>query len=148
MIFDSLQNSHRYEAMHPLFKKAFDYLKNNDLSQAAPGKIVLDGERLYINVSELHGKKAEDAKLELHRKYIDIQIVFSGNEAMGWCTDSHCQTEIAPYSDEKDIVYFEDTPTTYVHVKPGEFVIFFPEDGHAPCVGEGAIKKAIVKVLI
>ena len=52
------------------------------------------------------------------------------------------------YNEEKDITFFADTPTTYIQVQPGEFAIFFPEDGHAPGIAEGNFKKVIVKVRI
>ena len=54
----------------------------------------------------------------------------------------------APYNPEKDITFFADKPTTYVDVQPGEFAIFFPEDGHAPGIAEGNFRKVIVKVKI
>ena len=148
MIYDHLNNCALYESMHPLFKKAFDYLKSHDLSSAAPGKIVLDEDKLYINVQEPKGKTMEEARLELHQKYIDIQVILQGKETMGWKAADQCKEFQAPYNVEKDIVFFSDKPTQYVTLEPGNFAIFFPGDGHAPCIGDAFIKKAIVKVLI
>jgi len=109
---------------------------------------MLDGDHLFISLVELDGKKPEAAKMEAHKKYIDIQIVLSGQETMGWTAIENCKNEINPYNAENDIVFYTDKPTTYVTVNPGEFAIFFPEDGHAPAISDGRIKKAIVKVLI
>ncbi|MDP4277327.1 MAG: YhcH/YjgK/YiaL family protein [Bacteroidota bacterium] len=148
MILDSLKNSDAYCALHPLLKKAFDYIKSHDLSVIEPGKIVVDGDRLFISVSELNGKTPEAAKMEGHQKYIDIQIVLKGEEKMGWTAIEHCTHVLEPYNSEKDIAFFTDKPTAFIDVQPGEFVIFFPEDGHAPAIGDGPIKKAIVKVLL
>ena len=67
---------------------------------------------------------------------------------MGWTSIEHCTNEIDSYNPEKDIIFYADKPTTYITVNPGEFVIFFPEDGHAPAIGNGPIKKAVVKVLV
>ncbi len=148
MIFDNLSNSSVYESLHPLFKKAFDYLKQNDLSNVAPGKIELDGAKLYISVQEPKGKTPEEAKLETHAKYIDIQYLIQGKEAIGWAYAGDCKLEKAPYNPEKDITFFDDKPTCDVELLPGDFCIFFPGDAHAPCIGSGFIKKAVVKVLI
>jgi beta-galactosidase beta subunit len=41
---------------------------------------------------------------------------------------------------------YSDTPDTYFSLKDGQFVIFFPEDVHAPMLGEGLIKKLVVKI--
>ena len=43
--------------------------------------------------------------------------------------------------------FYHDQPTSYVDLLPGDFVILFPEDGHAPFIGDGSpISKLIVKV--
>ena len=38
MILDSLNNTKKIECLHPLFKKAFDYLKSTDFSKVEDGK--------------------------------------------------------------------------------------------------------------
>ena len=148
MILDSLKNASASFSLNPRFKKAFDYIKNNDLAKMEPGKIVLDGDNLFISLVEIDGKKPEVAKMEAHKKYIDIQIVLVGQEMMGWSAIENCKREIAPYNAENDIIFYTDKPTSYITVNPGEFAIFFTEDGHAPAISNGRIKKAIVKVLI
>jgi len=50
------------------------------------------------------------------------------------------------FNAEKDIQFFEDEPQTYYTMRPGQFSVLFPEDGHAPMVGEGVVRKVIVKV--
>ncbi len=148
MILDSLKNTAAVEKIHPLFKQAFDYIKANDLSKVAPGKIELDGANLFISVAEITGKTQEAARIETHNKYIDIQIPVVGVETMGWLAGEYCKNTTDGYNAEKDITFFTDKPSTYVKVQPGEFIVFFPEDGHAPAIGEGFIKKLIVKVLV
>ena len=59
-----------------------------------------------------------------------------------------CGLPDAEYNSVKDITKYEGMADTYVTCKPGEFAIFFPQDGHAPCISDAAeIKKAIFKVL-
>ncbi|MDD4920909.1 MAG: YhcH/YjgK/YiaL family protein [Bacteroidales bacterium] len=148
MILDSLKNASASFSLNPRFKQAFDFIQNNDLAKMEPGKLILDGENLFISLVELEGKKPEVAKMEAHKKYIDIQLVLAGQETMGWTAIENCINETEPYNGEKDIIFYTDKPTSYVTVNPGEFAIFFPEDGHAPAIGSGPIKKAIVKVLV
>ena len=47
---------------------------------------------------------------------------------------------------EGDCALYTDKPTTYVNLLPGQFAIVFPEDPHAPVIGEGKIRKLIGKV--
>jgi biofilm protein TabA len=148
MILDSLKNAASTLTLNPFFKQAFDYIQMNDLSKMEPGKIVLDGENLFISVMENEGKEPEAAKMETHRKYLDIQIILSGQETMGWTAVENCLDAMDAYNPDKDIQFFTNKPTTYVTVNTGEFIIFFPEDGHAPGIGQGLIKKAVVKVIV
>jgi biofilm protein TabA len=148
MILDSLKNSQAYISLHPLFKKAFDYIQVNDLLSAEPGKVEIEPGKLFLSVMDISGKKTEEAKMEAHKLFIDIQIVLKGIETMGWAALSNCNHESAPYSLEKDIVFYTNKPTTYFTVNPGEFVVFFPEDVHAPAIGNGVIKKVVIKVFV
>lgn len=146
MILDSLENSHRIEQLHPLFKKAFEYLKTTDFSRMEDGKIELDGSHLTLTVARMLGKDKEEAAIETHKKYIDIQLPLQGVEKIGWKTGSELQEESVPYNDTNDITFYVDRPTAYTKIYPGQFAIYFPEDGHAPGIGQGAIRKVIVKV--
>jgi len=148
MVLGSLKNTEAAEKLHPMFKQAFDYIKANDLSKAEPGKIELDGKNLFISVQEITGKTKEVAKMETHNKYIDIQVPVVGVETMGWLAAENCVNSPEGYNETKDITFFTDAPSTYVDVEPGNFVIFFTEDGHAPAIGNGAIKKLVVKVMV
>jgi YhcH/YjgK/YiaL family protein len=148
MIIDHLENSALYESLNPLFKKAFDYLKSLDLTKIEAGKTSLEGNDLYVSVSNSNLKDKENAKLEVHNNYIDIQMPVSKAEGFGWIGRKKLKKETAPYDAEKDIQFFDDRPQTYFSIEPGNFAIFFPEDGHAPCIGEGSALKIVVKVKI
>jgi len=48
------------------------------------------------------------AKLEAHRRYIDIQLVLDGTDEMGWKPLSDCHDPVSDYSTERDIRFFND----------------------------------------
>lgn len=148
MIHDSLKNSVAIEKLHPRFKQAFDFLKNTDFSTLEDGRIELDGNKLYLNIASIKGKKKEEALVETHKNYIDIQLPLLGVEKIGWKAGCDLQEETKPYNPEKDITFFVDRPTAYTKIYPGEFTVYFPEDGHAPGIGEGLIRKVVVKVAL
>ncbi|MDR2841459.1 MAG: YhcH/YjgK/YiaL family protein [Paludibacter sp.] len=146
MILDTLQNSRNYTSLHPLFGKAFDFLLTNDLAALPLGKTELDGKNLYATVMEVAGKTEEIARMETHDQYIDIQVPISATESMGYTPTAHLQQVTEKYNAEKDITFFADKAESMLNVKPLEMAIFFPADGHQPCIGNGIIKKIVIKV--
>jgi len=49
----------------------------------APGRYNLVGDDLIVIVDHAQGKTRDLARLECHRRYIDIQLVLDGMEEMG-----------------------------------------------------------------
>ena len=146
MIVSNLSNSSRMEGLHPLFKTLFDYVKGNDLLHAELGRIVLDGDNLFINNVNPECVPAEKQMLEVQHDYIDVHILLEGAETIGWKVIEDVKEEVKPYEKEGDCALYSDKPSTFVHLQPGEFMIVYPEDPHAPVIGEGKIRKLIAKV--
>ena len=146
MIIDTLSNSEKYVHLHPLFSKAFEFIKNQNLREIEIGKYAIDGTQVHAAVSEKEGVKKEAAKFEAHDNYIDIQVCPRGVETLGWKPRETCTDINVPYNTEKDVTFFSDQPDTYFQLHEGQFAIFYPEDVHAPMIGEGLIKKLVVKV--
>ena len=143
-----MKNCAAYYALSPHIEKAFKLFAEVDWTKAEAGKMELDGKEIFANVQERGLKTKEEAKLEVHDKYIDIQILISGSEeAFGWADRSTLTQPKEAFNAEKDIQFFEDEPQTYYTMRPGQFTILLPEDAHAPLVGEGTIRKVILKVL-
>lgn len=148
MIFATLSQTDRYAALHPLFPRAFEYMRNTDLLALMPGRYPIVGEQLFVIIENVAGRTREAAQLECHRRYIDIQLVLEGVDEMGWKALAGCTQPVSDYSAERDIQFFRDTPASWVATPPGAFCIFFPEDAHAPLVAAGNIRKAIFKVAV
>ncbi|MDL2256316.1 YhcH/YjgK/YiaL family protein [Parabacteroides sp. OttesenSCG-928-K15] len=146
MIHDSLKNTQWVEGLHPLFKKAFEYILSTDLNSLPDGRYELEGDQMWMTLNTIEGKTKEAAALETHDRFIDIQMPLSGVETIGWKAGGDLAETTKPYSEENDITFFGDQPTTYTTIHPGEFAVYFPEDGHAPGIGEGTIRKVVVKV--
>lgn len=148
MIFSTISNSDRYAALHPLFPRAFEYIRNTDLKSLAPGVYHIAGDDLLVIIEHMPGRTRTEAKLECHRRYIDIQLVLEGVDEMGWKALADCHDPVSDFSAEKDIRFFNDAPATWVATPPGTFCIFFPDDAHAPLVSTGNIRKAIFKIAV
>lgn len=146
MILDTLENARKYESTHPRFKNIFDFLLETDLSALPLGKIELEGNNLVVNVVDLTGKPENEAKMESHNEFIDIQIPVGAVERMGWIARTDLKEESAPYNPEKDVTFYNDKASTFLDVKPFEFVIFFPEDAHQPGIASTTHRKIIAKI--
>ena len=149
MILDSLKNKAQYAALHPRFQQVFDFIDNNDVASLPCGRHDIDGDNIYVVVQEWDLRELKEARLELHRKYIDIQVLLSGpNEVFGWSEKKDCLTPEADFDEAKDVQFFTDTPQCFYSVGEGQFSILFPEDGHAPMLGEGHVKICIFKIAL
>ena len=146
MIIDTISNLNKYVGLNPLFADVVAFLEGNDLSALEAGKHLIKENDLFVNIQEAKGRTKEAAVLETHVKMIDIQVPIDGEETFGYTP--LCDLPAFEYNAEKDITKYGDTPSqTYVTVKPGQMIIFFPQDGHAPCITDKSeIKKAIFKV--
>lgn len=149
MIIDTLANASKYYALHPQFQKAFEYIKNNQLENTADGTLDMpENLRAFITTSQ--GKTAETSllKFECHDLNIDIQYCITGKETYGWKPREKCKITNGDYNPDKDVLFFSEAPDLFFELTDGQFVIFYPEDVHAPMIGTGAIKKLVIKVKI
>jgi len=146
MILDALSNCSAYANAHPRFQKAFAFLISQPLATLPCGRYDIDGDEIYAMIQEPSLRPQEAAKLESHRKYIDIQYVISGDETMGWSPVEGCG-KVTDFDTKKDCGFFSDKPMAWFPVRPGCFALFYPQDAHAPCVGEGTCRKVVIKVL-
>lgn len=146
MILDVLENAQHYLVMGKGFARAFAFLLRPDLKELPAGRYEVDGERVYAMVSRGPGRSKEDALLEAHERYIDIQLVLSGTDNMGWKPRSSCSRPSGAYDDASDVQFFADEPDAWMPVESGAFAVFFPEDAHMPLISSGQLHKVVVKV--
>ncbi|MCX2741612.1 YhcH/YjgK/YiaL family protein [Pontibacter anaerobius] len=149
MVLDKLPNALRYTCMHPLFEQAFWYLQQTDLMTEPTGMHEIEGKKLFAIVSNDRGVSEQEYKLEVHRKYIDIQYIISGTDHMGWKDLALCSEPNDPYREERDAAFFPDRTDNWFDVPAGSFTIFFPDDAHAAMVtGERVVRKVVLKIAV
>lgn len=150
MIYDRIQNFTQY-FHNDKCKIAFDFMMNQD-EKSDPGTYELYGDDIYAMITSYETVHPENAILEAHRKYVDIQVVLSGIERIG-CFHIDEVTVRDDYNDEKDVVFFNkpniNAPVS-LEMKPGYFTVLLPQDAHSPqlMVGAktGAVKKMVIKI--
>jgi YhcH/YjgK/YiaL family protein len=146
MIIDKIENLKNYASVNPLFPKVVEFLQQHDLATMEPGKYEIEGKDLFVNITMAKGRTPDAAVIETHDRMIDIQIPVTAAETFGYTQRD--QLPRAEYNAEKDITKIPDLAAdSYVTCQPGMMAIFFPQDGHAPCIaGVDELKKAIFKV--
>lgn len=148
MIYDILENSGRYAALYDGFAEAFAFLRRPDLRELAVDKYLINGDCVFAMVTKDQGRDMDEAQLEAHQKYIDIQMVLDGLDGMGWRPKYLCRQPVGAYDPDEDIAFFADPPAAWLPVAPGMFAVFFPEDAHLPLISSGMIHKVVVKVAV
>ncbi|MBO7247091.1 MAG: YhcH/YjgK/YiaL family protein [Bacteroidaceae bacterium] len=148
MVLDILENIGKYVQLHPLIKEVADFLEKNELRSLDFGRIYIKGDELFANIDNQSSKSKEDAVLETHSKYIDIQIPISSDEIMGFTAANMLPQPHIPYDAERDIAFYPGVSDIYINVRKGMFVIFFPEEGHAPAISENGLKKIVFKIKV
>jgi uncharacterized protein, YhcH/YjgK/YiaL family len=151
MILDVLENSKNYVGFDSKLVKALGFLKENDLANFPAGKYPIDGDNIFALVQEYTTKPLEQCKFEAHKKFIDIQYIVKGTEIMGWAPESSLETA-QDYNPDKDIAFYS-VPENWTAAKLTDkhFAVFFPEDGHMPCIASESskeVKKVVVKIKI
>jgi YhcH/YjgK/YiaL family protein len=151
MITDRIEN-HTLYPFGPAWKVAFDFLKT-----VTPGmenkKYFLQDNELYAGVDSYSTKAREDAKLEAHRNYVDIQVLISGSESFEVFPGKGL-TVSESYNPEKDVEFYQVPAETRAKItlEPGQFIVFFPEDAHMPCLMAGSssqpVKKVVIKIAV
>lgn len=148
MIICSVKELDQYVAINKNIARVVSFLENNDISALPVGRTDIYGDDVFVSLQEFEGKTREEAKLETHMKYIDIQMPFSTDEELGWKNYDNLTSPSQPYNESDDIAFYDDEATSYITLQPGECVIFFPKDAHAPGIASGTLRKAVIKVKI
>lgn len=148
MILDQLSVSNHYEPLHPLFPKAFAYLRAFD-PNTPDGKYELQGQDLVAIVQRYITAAPAEKLWEAHKIYGDIQAVCSGLECCGHADHVGLQITHA-YNAEKDVEKYA-APTaapTRLTLGRGNFAVFYPQDAHQPGVQIDApdhVLKVVIK---
>lgn len=153
MIVDTLANRHIYQSLDPRITIALEHLAATDFSQLPVGKYPLDGDNIFVIVNDYQTKPKETQPFEVHRKYIDVQYVYSGEEEFGYLPLAE-QIPSKPYFEEHDYANFDyesnKADASFVKLKAGMFALFFPGDIHMPGAGDNAtrVRKVVIKVKV
>lgn len=151
MIIDTLENWGHYP-FGAAWQRAFEFLKSLT-PDAEEKRYPLQGDEIYAMISSYETRTPETAKLETHRKYVDIQVVLSGSERLEWFPRAGLTID-TPYDPAKEAEFYRRSfpGPVQVDLTPGIFVMLYPQDAHMPSLSIGhkpeRIKKVVVKLAL
>jgi len=150
MIIDRFENLDLYFDKESRLYKAVCFARDFDFSRS-DGKYKVDGDDVFAECKTYFTKPVEERSFESHVKHIDVQVMLEGQEMMGHTLDKGLEVT-REYSEEKDVQKY-NRPEKYspVVMKPGWFIVFFPQDLHMPdCIvdKQEKVRKLVVKVKV
>lgn len=122
---------------------AVQYLKQLKVSEEDAGKIFNVSENFFYSIQSYDTKPVDQCKLESHRKYIDIQIMISGEESIDIVDISRLSVK-EEYNEEKDVMFW-DVPIimSKITLVPGDYVVLYPETAHRGAQNLDGIKHVL-----
>lgn len=148
MIIDSVDNIETYTGLGDGISAALRHIATADFDNIEPGRYDIDGDNMFVIVSDYTSKHINECQLEAHRKYIDVQYMAKGVEWVGYAPLKY-QSPAAEYNEKKDYALFTGE-ASFIKLEKGMFAIFFPKDIHMPGTGDkpAPVRKVVVKVKI
>ena len=131
--------------IHKRLEKALKFLRETDFSKLEDGKLEIEGDKIFVNISTYMTRSNEFP--EAHKKYADVQYIIEGEEYIGVASLDDMQDEIV--SDPDNDFWQYRGETSNIRLGKGQFAVFFPQDAHAPgrFIKEAkSVRKAVVKV--
>lgn len=147
MIVDRIERFQQYSRSVPEIYEVMKFVEKVKKENVPVGKYPLQNG--FVLVQEGQTRRYEEADFEVHRKYIDIQVLVSGMEYVEYADISDLTTKV-PFDEEKDLELMEGAGYK-IQIKPDMFYILYPSDGHKPCCHESvptSYKKVLAKVKI
>lgn len=129
---------------------ALSFVRGNDMSTISDGRYDISGDDIYINVMTVNSVNKESKSFEVHREYVDIQILIDGEECMEYVSPLEATQPLSDYDSANDFQsVIPNGNVSTLLLKKNMFAVFYPGEPHKPTcyINEArTIKKAVIKV--
>ena len=149
MIIAKKEHANCYKGIHPRLDKALEMI-NDEAFIASVGeeRKCIEGDALYAFRNEFMTVPYEETFFESHRKYLDLQMVISGQER---CEIADPAGLEEPFEQKGDFWGYHGNPEQSVILRPDNFMVVFPGDAHRLKIsvnGPEAVVKIVFKILV
>ena len=149
MIVDRIENAYLYAKISKNLAKAFKILQSKKVLRQAEGRYEVKGTKIYYIIMKYATKPIDGGEFEAHKKYIDVQYILDGQEAIPYANIASLKTS-KRYKAKADVTMYRlSKDYASVNLLKGMFCVLFPEDGHLPCrilKKRSNVHKVVVKV--
>ena len=122
MIFDKIENLDRYREFAEYGKLIRDFIKQDK------------SENLFALVQTYETKDKDDARMEAHIKYADLQFMEEGEERIyvDFADELEMEEDRTP---DQDILFYKKAGDHGFNIlTEGTFGYYAPQDAHMPCI--------------
>ncbi|RJX73660.1 DUF386 domain-containing protein [Vibrio sinensis] len=149
MFKGTLSELHLCQHLPSKLLKIIEQVKQHLSSSTENGRYPLVGDDVFFFVVDDNTQLLNERKSEIHRKYIDVQILLSGEETFGY-SEHPFQSIAEDMLENRDLAFSEDIiDEQFVNLNVNDFVIFKVEQPHRPLVATNEpmpVRKAIIKI--
>ncbi len=140
MIFDQTANLSRY----PFLQQIAQF----DFSNYQKGRFTISSDDFFGIGLEYDTREASECLWEAHRTYLDVHYILEGEEIIN-ITDISAAVVTKEYDPEGDYGLFEGQKQQAVHLKPGMFLVLYPNEVHQTAIQVSdpiAVRKIVFKI--
>ena len=147
MILGKNREASAYRGIHPRLDRVLENLNGAFLSSVGARPMEMEGDALYVTRFDYETLPAEETFFEAHRLYLDVHVMLRGQEGV-----EAAHPEGLRLFDRKDDFYaYRGEAEQRLILRPGNFLVVFPEDAHRIKMAVGppeAVSKAVFKIRI
>lgn len=150
MIITKKEHLTHYIGIHKNLDTAIHYILNNDLTVIPLGYTPIDEKNVYVNHFTYTTAAIENGFIEAHRDYLDIHVVLTGEEYIGYL-DMRDTQELEPYNEVDDFYKVTGRIETFAYGINDNMILTWPEDAHQPKIVVDTptdVDKLVFKVLV
>lgn len=149
MIFDSIRNRENYKENGKIYQALCYLAEIKRWEEVFPDTVIQEG-AIVANPVTFVSKEEKECMYEAHEKYIDVHYIMEGVERIATADVSSLQIK-TPFSEQRDIGFYQGDESGRYLLKPGEFMVCFPSDAHKVAMMDKTpetVKKIVIKIRV
>ena len=149
MIFDSIRNRENYKENGKIYQALCYLAEIKRWEEVFPDTVIQEGV-MVANPVTFVSKEEKECMYEPHERYIDVHYIMEGVERIATADVSSLQIK-TPFSEQRDIGFYQGDESGRYLLKPGEFMVCFPSDAHKVAMMDKTpetVKKIVIKIRV
>lgn len=153
MIFGNIYAKEDWSIYPPAIQWTLGFFRNTKgLDTHAPGYFDLCGDKVKLQILDVETKTREDKRAEVHKDYIDVQLLLKRQEHMVYFTDLGNREVDEDCLESADTIFYKNGASldeNHIEMQVGSYAVLFPWDAHVPAVKSGksmVIRKVVLKI--